>query len=198
MFFRALNSAILASMLILIGIIAFAVMEVPPTSAELDADIVGIRRQIDMTTAESEKYAGGALKALIELDRRVLSLTASMLEQKRLATLRRISIDYRIDGKSVEAAKLEDLRAMEKEIAEAERKAVAAHAEASRYSGGLVQAMALMRAHTESLAASIVNLKYLAAKHRVAIEIPRIGSEGQSTQPPASSPGKVVRDKEAL
>jgi hypothetical protein len=198
MLFRALNSAILASILFLIGVIAYAVLEAPPSSDELDSDIVAVRRQMATVNVDSEKYEGGALKALIELDRRVLSLTADMLEQKRIATLRRISIDYRVDQKPVLAVGPEELRAMEREVADAERKAAGAQAEADRYSGGLVQAMALMKAHTESLTASIVNLRYLAAKHRIAIEIPKIGSETQSNQPPAGTPGKIVRDKDAL
>lgn len=196
MIFRLLNTLILASILFLVGVIAFAVLESPPKTDDLDADLVGLRRQLATLETEGAKYEGGMLKTLIEIDARITSITVNMLEQKRLSHLRNIKLVYQLDEKGASPpATPETLQAIQRDMSDAAQKASTAQSEAERYSGGLVQALALMRAQTERLTAAVLNFKYMAAKHGIGLQLPELGS--RTSIPPAPA-GKVVRDKEAL
>lgn len=194
MIFRLLNSAILASLLFLFAVIAYAVLEVPPTTDDLDSDLMAIHKSVAAAEAESGKYESGAIKTIIELELRTLSATARMLEQKRLSVLRRIALDYRIETVSKRPGSAETLAAIEKDIADADRKAAAAQLEASKYNGGLIQAMSLVSAATERFSKSILQLKYYSEKYAIGIDLPEIKPPEQ----PKTNPGKIVRDKEAL
>jgi hypothetical protein len=195
---RALNTAILAALVFLVGVIAFVILESPPSAEDLDADIATIRQGVKQASDARQKYEGGAIKAFMDLNHEILVTTESMLQQKRLSVLRHIKIDYRIDGKVLQPASAETLKAIESERAEAQRKADAAQAEVERYSGGLVQAMALMKAETEKLSVSVLNLKYYSAKYGMGLALPSFAPDSLTPSAPKEAPGRVVKDKDAL
>jgi uncharacterized protein YicC (UPF0701 family) len=193
--FRLLNTAILAALLFLVGVIAFAALESAPDTQELDTDVAAIQRMLAPVKTEADKYEGGALKTILELQLRTLEATLAMLNQKRTSVLRRIVLDYRIDGKSLRPAEKTRLDNIQAEIAQAEQRAAAAESEASRYSGGLIQTMALVTASTERTSISFLRLKYVTEKYGLGIDLP---TSSPSSTPAKVSPGKVVKDKDAL
>jgi hypothetical protein len=192
---RALNSAILASLVFLFGVIAFAVLESSPSTEELDSDLADVRQAITQANDLRQKYEGGAIKSFVELNYQILSSTESMLLQKRSAVLRRVQMSYRIDGHAIEPATSEALKAIRDDLAEAQKKADVAQVEADRYTGGLVQAMALMKVQTEQLSVSMLNLKYYSAKYGIGLTLPTIGATAPAAKEP---PGRIVKDKDAL
>jgi hypothetical protein len=191
---RALNTAILAALLLLFGVIVFTVLETPPSTQDLDSDIAEIRQRMKQVTDLRQKYEGGAIKVLMDLNHEILSTTEAMLLQKRAATLRHVNLDYRINGRPIEVATAEALKAIEDDRADAQKKAEAAQAEADRYTGGLIQGLALMKAQTEKLSVSVLSLKYYSAKYGIALPIPPLGDAPPKKEPP----GRVVKDKDAL
>jgi hypothetical protein len=196
MVFRIVNTAIVASILFLVCVIAFAIFEKSPNDPGLEQDLSTTRERLSRLEEESKKYEGGLLKTLIELEQRTLGTTIGMLEQKQASILHRIRLEYRVDLRNtVQPASPERLTEIEKDIANAEQKAVAAQSEAAKYSGGLVQAMALSTAATEQFSISILRLKYFSEKYGLGIELPPTGRSEKSNDGP---PGKVVRDKDAL
>jgi hypothetical protein len=101
MIFRLLNTVILASVLFLVGVIAFAIYEKAPNDADLEQDITTIRNDLSLVEKESSKYEGGLIKTMLELERRTLEITARMLEQKRASLLHRIWLEYRVEGSNL-------------------------------------------------------------------------------------------------
>jgi hypothetical protein len=194
---RVLNTAILGALVILFGVIAFAVFETPPTSEDLDTDLADTRQKMKQLDSNRQKYEGGAIKNFMDLNYEILSATESMLEQKRLSTLRRLGLEYRVDSKPLQLATAETLKAIDEDRAAAQKKADAAQAEADRYTGGLIQAMALMKVQTERLSVSILNLKYYSAKYGIGLSVPAVG-DSVSPSPPKEPPGRIVKDRDAL
>jgi hypothetical protein len=200
MIFRLLNTAILASVLFLVSVIAFAIYEKAPNDADLERDIATIRNDLGLVEKESSKYEGGLIKTMLELERRTLEITAQMLEQKRASLLHRIWLEYRVEGPHLATpASSERLSAIQQDIANAEQKVQASRSEAAKYSGGLVQTMALAAAATEQFSVAMLRLKYFSEKYGMGINLPAAAPGGATTpDSPKRPPGKAVPDKEAL
>lgn len=193
MILRLINTAILTALLFLVGVVAFAVLEADPDTAQLDQDLASIRASIARAEGESDKYEAGVLKSLIEMDREVLFITRDMLEAKKLSVLRRVSLNYTIPAPA-STNDTSTMQAIERELSETNDKIVKADSEAARYTGGLVQTMALLTAATERFSYSMLRMKLLTARYSLGLPIPNI----PATKTPASPPGKVVKDKDAL
>jgi hypothetical protein len=144
--------------------------------------------------AEAVNYSGGAIQAIIAARRQVLRLTQDALKQKRQTVLRRIDLKITFDAKAVPVASIEDLRAIELDIAAQESKAAAARAEADRYSGGLLQSLALMKAATEEFSTATLRMKLYTSKYGIGLPL---APEGAVEAKPAPA-GKVVKDRDAL
>jgi hypothetical protein len=117
-----------------------------------------------------------------------------MLDQKRTSWIRLTRLNYTIEGKKVQEATDKELRDILDEITEAERTAASARQEAAQYTGGLVQAMALVKAVTEEATVASLRMKFYATKYAIPIQVPSLHQK----EPTPSSPGKVVKDREAL
>jgi hypothetical protein len=165
-----------------------------PTTQELDADLEQVRSEIQKASAEADKYAPSLMKSLIELRHQTLKNTEAMLLQKRDSLLRRISLSYRIDGKELVPANDKELNDIKEEIEQAERKLAQSKKNAEQYSGGLIQVMALMTVETDQLSVSQLRLKFYSAKHGLPFFFP--GADAAAK--PASPPGQVVKDRDAL
>ena len=100
-----------------------------------------------------------------------------MLDQKRASYIRLITLRFTIDGGPFSAASDVQLREIEEEIKQVEHKVADAKREASKYSGGLVQAMSLMKAATEELSGSTLRLKFYSAKYGIPLQIPSSKTE---------------------
>jgi formate-dependent nitrite reductase cytochrome c552 subunit len=176
-------------------VVILVVWDDPQVSTlEIDRDRVSIIERISIASAESEKYSGGVLKALIDVRVAALQNTLAMLDQKRASFIRRISLDYTIDGHGVAPATEDELKDIIDDIQQAERKVDLAKADAAKYTGGLLQIMELVKVATDEVAVSQLRLKFYAAKYGMAA--PVAPPEQKSTQP--KSPGAIVKDRDAL
>lgn len=144
---------------------------------------------------ESEKYGQGLLRSLIEVRLAIARNTLAMLDQKRASFVRRITLDYRLDGRPVHDASDQELNMILEELSQAEKKAAASKLEAARYSGGLAQAMSLLKAETDELSVSQLRLKFYSAKHGIPMPLPTLT---ENSSKPTLPPGKVVKDRDAL
>ncbi|EHR01239.1 hypothetical protein [Bradyrhizobium sp. WSM471] len=165
------------------------------STIEIDRDRAALYSQISTTQEESEKYGPGILKGLIELRLAISRNTLAMLDQKRTSFVRRIALDYRLDGRPVHDASDQELGMILEELSQAEKKAAASKLEAARYSGGLIHVMSLLKAETDELSVSQLRLKFYSAKHGIPMPLPDLTDNATK---PTQPPGKVVKDRDAL
>lgn len=188
--------AILTIVSVALSVTLGVVLQEPQVSTiEIDRDRAALTLQISITQEESEKYGPGLLKSLIEVRLAIARNTLTMLEQKRASFIRRITLDYRLDGRPVHEASDQELTTILEELAQAEKKAAASRLEAARYSGGLAQAMSLLKAETDELSVSQLRLKFYSAKHGIPMPMPTLT---ENSSEPTQPPGKIVKDRDAL
>jgi hypothetical protein len=166
-----------------ISLVLASCQAVAQTTPAIEPEIARVVADISATEAESAKYSGGLVKALIESRLSTLRQTKAMLEQRRAASTFNISVRYTIDGRpfTVPTTATNDVAAIERELAATRTKIESAQAEAARYSGGLVLAM------KHSTIATLQQTEAMLDQRRVALTfgLPQyIGFAGQ----PASSP----------
>jgi hypothetical protein len=166
-----LTTASLAALLVVIPL--------PPeiSTLEIDKDRDAVKAQITEADAEAAKYTGGAIKTFIDLRIAILRNTLAMLDQKRASYIRLVKLNYTVDGHAVSEASETALRDNMDELSQIERKAADSKKEASKYSGGLVQAMSLMKAATEEATASTLRMKFYSAKYGIPILVPSLNTE---------------------
>jgi hypothetical protein len=171
------------------------VLQQPNVSTfEIDQNRAALKTEIRATEIESEQYAGGVIKVLLDLRMSILRNTLAMLDQKRASFIRRIALNYTIEGRQISQASDNDLKDILEELSQAERKVAASRQEAAQYSGGLLQSMALLKAGTEELNVSQLRLKFYSAKYGIPMPVP-----SSDTKPPEPKPpGRVVKDRDAL
>jgi hypothetical protein len=184
---RILLTIVISGALALISVLLTS----DPSTQTLDTDLASIRRDVIEAQTESAKYQGGLLKGVIELRAGVLRSTEAMLMAKRASVLRRINLDYVVDGKHVTPVKLSDIEA---DISNEKSRITVAEQKAAQYSGGLVQAMALMSVATEQVTLAQLYLAYYSAKY----DLPSVGAYVPHSVAVPRNPGNVVPDKEAL
>lgn len=188
--------AILTILSVALSVTLGVVLQEPQVSTiEIDRDRAALTSQISITQEESEKYGPGLLKSLIEVRLAIARNTLAMLDQKRASFVRRITLDYRLDGRPVHDASDQELNMILEELSQAEKKAAASRLDAARYSGGLAQAMSLLKAETDELSVSQLRLKFYSAKHGIPMPMPTLT---ENSSKPTQPPGKVVKDRDAL
>jgi hypothetical protein len=188
--------AIMAVAIVVLGALVGILLEEPQTSTvEIDRDRAAVSAQIAEAKQLAAKYSGGVILGLINLRMSVLELTDAMLEQKRTSFLRRINLSFRAPLDAAKPASDTELNEILKELDQAQSRATESRKDAARYTGGLVQGIALMKAETDEIAVSQLRLKFYSAKHGFPI-LPTIPVD----KPNAAAPplGKVVSDKDAL
>jgi len=179
-----------------LALILAVVLQDPQVSTiEIDRDRTALAAEISTTQAESEKYSPSLLKSLIEVRSAIIRNTLAMLDQKRASAIRRIALNYRLDGQLVHEASDQELNVILEDLSQAEKKAAASKLEAARYTGGLVQAMAFMKAEMDEMSVSQLQLKFYSAKHGIPMPLPSLP---ENSKTPAQPPGKIVKDREAL
>ncbi|UJW86388.1 hypothetical protein [Devosia sp. SL43] len=135
-----------------------------PSTAILDADIALVRSEIEAVEIERGRFSGGAIESIFDARLGILQTTVSMLEQKRMSLLRRVDLNYTIDGTAHEPNETSIL-ALEADLAAAKSDRDRYQAEADLYSGGLVQTLALVNVATSELSISQANLAIMAERH---------------------------------
>jgi hypothetical protein len=134
--------------------------------ADLKQDLDRIRQEIERGTQDDAAYSGGLIKTLIGMRLEVLKTNEALVQQRihALESGARITV-------VVNATKPDPTRATElaKEIESQRAKVEEARAEADRYSGGLVQAMAETAVATNRNTLAMLEQQYFVAKYGLAI-----------------------------
>lgn len=157
--------------------------------ADLKQDLGRIHQEIEDATMDDTAYSGGLIKSLIGMRLEVLKTNEALVEQRihALETGARITV-------VVNATKPDPARAAElaKEIESQRAKVAEARAEADRYSGGLVQALAETAVATSRNTLAMLEQQYFIAKYGLAMPtVPaesRVAAETESKSTSASSP----------
>jgi hypothetical protein len=176
-------------------VLAVVLQEPQVSTIEIDRDRSALASDISTTQAEGDKYASGLIKSLIEVRLATERNTLAMLDQKRASLIRRIALSYHIDGQAIHEASDQELNLILDDLSQAEKKAAASKLEAERYTGGLLQSIALMKAETDNMSVSQLRLKFYSAKHGIPMSLLDLA---ESSKTPAKPPGKIVKDREAL
>lgn len=162
-----------------------------PSTAELDAQIGFTKTKIAAADAEASLYAGGLILVQIQLRAALLKNTLAMLEQKREAFFRGITLNYEEPTPRISACA--DDAAVFSELEKAREDVKAAQREAAMYSGGLIQAMALVREATAKTTEAAIEQRIEFMK--LGIPLPALFG----THPPVpKAPGSTTSDKNAL
>jgi len=154
-------------------------------SQPLKNEIAGLEQQIKDTRIESEKYAGGLIKVLLDSRIQILEHTKAMLEQRLAAGNYRVKINYTVEGKEYvpSANKDEILKNLESEALGVTQEIGKAQDEADQYSGGLIRVMKLSAVATYQQQLAMLEMKRCALIY----DIPLFAFEKESTVP-AKSP----------
>lgn len=168
-------------------------LQASPSTDELDADLSTVRSQLEAAEADVAKYSGGLLLANIELRREVLKTTEAILQQKRSSVLRRVDLRYTVVATPItpSQARLDEIAG---EIAKAEAKLARDQTEADRYSGGLVQGLALTNVALGQLLLTQLSLSYYGAKYGFVAPQPNVPAQDKAPE----LPGPPVSDKDAF
>ena len=111
----------------------------------LRKDLEAVGAQIKSAESEDAQYSGGLIKALIGARLATLRHTHAMLDQRAKSWTWGIGLRYTVDGKTFLPSPSDkgQVNALDQELAALRARMVAQEVETSRYSGGLVHAMAL-------------------------------------------------------
>src|SRR2546422_7491620 len=111
----------------------------------LKKDLEVIAAQIKATEAEDARYSGGLIKALVGARLAILRHTHAMLDQRAKSWMWGVGLRYTVDGKGFlpSPGDTAQAKALDQELAVLRGRLAAQEVEASRYAGGLVQAMTL-------------------------------------------------------
>lgn len=169
----------------------------PAAADELTDNLSAVQSAITEAEAESVRYESGLIRTQIELRLQTLRATEAMLEQRALADKSGATFTYSLAGVAPderrEAELLEDLVAARQQLLNLE-------ADASKYSGGLVQAMALVAVATQQQTIALLEQGYLAAHYGLAYHVPSSPAltETGETQPSATPSAPAADSREEL
>ena len=151
--------------------------------ADLQQNLDRTRQDIEHATKEGATYSGGLIKTLIGLRLEVLKINEALIDQRihALESGTRITL-------VVNATKPDPTKAVElaKEIESQRSKVTEARAEADRYSGGLVQAMAETAVATNRNTLAMLEQQYFIAKYGLAM--PAVPAESRAVTKSTPSP----------
>src|SRR5438128_351253 len=141
----------------------------PSTAASLKSEIADVRSQIAAAEAESDRYSGRLVKALIDSRVQTFKQTLAMLEQRDKAFTFGLRLSYTIDGKPFQlpAGAKDELAQVEQEIRDKDEKIRQQGQEVPRYSGGLVQSLSLSTLATMKQTQAMLNQRRLAIKYEL-------------------------------
>ncbi len=192
---KAVVIAVVLSLVVFGGAAAFLLIaHSEPSTQALDADLATVRTQIKAANDEDAQYAGGAIKAMILTRREILETTEAMLEAKRASLIRRIDLQYFVDGHRIAPASEKQLSQIKSDIDKEAVKLSRDLEQASHYSGGLLQVMSLVAAVTDRVTIAQLELAYYSAKYGAAVPI----AVSSASPGAGGAPGKIVGDKRAF
>ena len=140
-----------------------------PSTKEIDADILVLEKDIESAKANSEKYDGGLLAILANIQIETLAVTKAMLEQKRKGIYRYIPIKYTVEGReySPPANKKTTLEELNKDIDDVKAELLRAEVESELYEGRLLRMLSLAQVAIERNTLASLNQRRLLLKYDI-------------------------------
>jgi hypothetical protein len=157
--------------------------------ADLRQDLDKTRKEIEEAKAEDARYSGGLIKALIATRLEVLKTNEALVEQRIHAVESGARITVVVNTTKPDAERAAELA---KDIETQRGKVAQARAEADRYAGGLVQAMAETSVATARSTLALLEQQYFAAKYGLAQPSQASASAGTSPTDKATSSVRTV------
>jgi hypothetical protein len=148
--------------------------------AELKEDLDRIRQEIERGMKDDAAYSGGLIKTLIGMRLDVLKTNEALVEQRIHALESGARVTVVVSATNPDPTTATELA---EEIESQRAKVEEARAEADRYSGGLVQAMAETAVATNRNTLAMLEQQYLIAKYGLAL--PAVAA----AQPAPTEPG---------
>ena len=195
---------LLATLLIFLALSTCSLAQQPTpeerqTITQLQGELAQVESEIESAEEENRAYSGGLIKTLIALRLEILRTNHALIQQRVHALESGAEIDIIVSGSEPDPELATNLLAgievQQIKIAEGER-------EASRYSGGLVQAMALSSVATQRNTLAMLEQRYFTSKYGLATPIlppasPAAGvASGAAPTAPANNPAADCLDIE--
>jgi len=134
--------------------------------ADLKQDLGRIRQEIEQATKDDAAYSGGLIKSLIGVRLEVLKTNEALVEQRIHALESGTRITVVVNTVKPDPARAGELA---KEVESQKAKVAEARAEADRYSGGLVQAMAETSVATARNTLAMLEQQYFIDRYGLAM-----------------------------
>ena len=128
----------------------------------LQSTMKTLQEDIDAALVESAQYDGGLLKNLIDARVATLRLSKDVLEQRVFAIKSNVPIMMTISTPAPDSLLLVQL---ETEMETLDTEIIRAQLEADKYTGGLLQVLALSTVATTQQSKAMLRFRYLAAKY---------------------------------
>lgn len=151
------------------------VLSADSTPIPLEEELSHIRAQIESAEVDDARYSGGLIKSLIGIRLEVLRITEALIAQRLHAEASGASVDLLVPATAPDPERAAELYA---EVLSAQRNVESARANADRYSGGLVAAMAASTVATSENTLAMLQQEYLAAKY--GFSIPTVGAHSST------------------
>jgi hypothetical protein len=159
----------------------------PDRVEALKKDLAAVAVQIKAAETEDSHYSGGLIKGLVGARLATLRHTHAMLDQRLKSWMFVIGLRYTVDGKRFvsDGAGNEQATAIERELATLRSRIATQEMEASRYSGGLIHAMALASVATMRQTEALLDQRRLLLKYDIPAyaDAPPVGSVATSVSP---------------
>ncbi|HJQ58743.1 MAG TPA: type VI secretion system-associated protein TagO [Vineibacter sp.] len=174
----------------------------PAPSSDLAADLSRTREQIAAAEKELANYQGGLVFALVQVRLETLKLSEALLE----ARIKSMSAGVPVEIKSPQAQPDPERAAkLLQELKQAQDRVTEAEKNAARYSGGLVQALAISELVTRRQTAALLEQNYLIANY--GLFVPQVTASTTAVKPqdpkststmPAESPPASPKEHAGL
>ncbi len=168
-----------------------------PSTADLDKDITAVANELKLARAQRDLFSGGLVGIQTSLWVSTLESTNAMLERKRTSLLRGIQLVHE-DGSEPQPADRSQFVDIDNQIAKAQREAETSEAEAARYTGGLIQTMALVSAATSRSSVALLEQQRVVLQYGIGIPALTRHSGGSETPLKPAPVGKSATDADAL
>ena len=130
--------------------------------ADLKQDLDQTNQEIDNATKDDAQYTSGLIKSLIRMQLETLKINKALVEQRILTLETGAPMTIVVNATSPDPVKAEELA---NEIETQKAKIESTRAEANKYSGGLIQALALSTLATEEDTLAMLEQQYYIAKY---------------------------------
>lgn len=160
------------------------------TITRLGAELVEVQAAIEAAEEDDRAYSGGLIKTLIALRLEILRTNHALIQQRIHALESGAEVDIVVSGSEPDSELasrlLVEIESERSKLAEAEQ-------EAARYSGGLVQAMALSAVATQRNTLAMLEQRYFTAEYGLATPVPTASTTASAggaaaPAPPANNP----------